>query len=122
MSSNEYIYNRQKHKFEEKKAEQSLTRKESVNADGKREVELTLSLQTETAQRVVRMYANEVKLLSKILDIVELGVKGSWLNGFLAALYVADIVNDEQYDALAEMLKIAIHQQHIKIENLRMKK
>lgn len=111
MERNDF-YNRQRHYyFGEKKPEKSVERKDSVEPDGRHKIELTLAFDNEEAQRAVVRFLGDINGLHEVREVGELTARVNWLNGYIAALYAAGVIDEEQAQQLADLLGIASKQQ-----------
>ena len=111
MERNDF-YNRQRHYcFGEKKQEKSVERKDSVEPDGRHKIELTLAFDNEEAQRAVVRFIGDINGLHEVREVGELTARVNWLNGYIAALYAAGVIDEEQAQQLADLLGIASKQQ-----------
>lgn len=111
MERNDF-YNRQRHYyFGEKKPEKSVERKDSVEPDGRHKVELTLAFDREEAQRAVIRFFGDINGLHEVREVGELTARVNWLNGYIAALFAAGVIDEEQAQQLADLLGIASKQQ-----------
>ena len=111
MERNDF-YNRQRHYyFGEKKPEKSVERKDSVEPDGRHKIELTLAFDNEEAQRAVVRFIGDINGLHEVREVGELTARVNWLNGYIAALYAAGVIDEEQAQQLADLLGIASKQQ-----------
>lgn len=111
MERNDF-YNRQRHYyFREKKPEKSVERKDSVEPDGRHKIELTLAFDNEEAQRAVVRFLGDINGLHEVREVGELTARVNWLNGYIAALYAAGVIDEEQAQQLADLLGIASKQQ-----------
>lgn len=111
MERNDF-YNRQRHYyFGEKKPEKSIERKDSVEPDGRHKIELTLAFDNEEAQRAVVRFIGDINGLHEVREVGELTARVNWLNGYIAALYAAGVIDEEQAQQLADLLGIASKQQ-----------
>lgn len=111
MERNDF-YNRQRHYyFGEKKPDKSVERKDSVEPDGRHKIELTLAFDNEEAQRAVVRFLGDINGLHEVREVSELTARVNWLNGYIAALYAAGVIDEEQAQQLADLLGIASKQQ-----------
>lgn len=111
MERNDF-YNRQRHYyFGEKKPDKSVERKDSVEPDGRHKIELTLAFDNEEAQRAVVRFLGDINGLHEVREVGELTARVNWLNGYIAALYAAGVIDEEQAQQLADLLGIASKQQ-----------
>ena len=111
MERNDF-YNRQRHYyFGEKKPEKRVERKDSVEPDGRHKIELTLAFDNEEAQRAVVRFIGDINGLHEVREVGELTARVNWLNGYIAALYAAGVIDEEQAQQLADLLGIASKQQ-----------
>ena len=111
MERNDF-YNRQRHYyFGKKKPEKSVERKDSVEPDGRHKIELTLAFDSEEAQRAVVRFIGDINGLHEVREVGELTARVNWLNGYIAALYAAGVIDEEQAQQLADLLGIASKQQ-----------
>lgn len=111
MERNDF-YNRQRnYYFGEKKPEKSVERKDSVEPDGRHKIELTLAFDNEEAQRAVVRFLGDINGLHEVREVGELTARVNWLNGYIAALYAAGVIDEEQAQQLADLLGIASKQQ-----------
>ena len=111
MERNDF-YNRQRHYyFGEKKPEKSVERKDSVEPDGRHKIELTLAFDNEEARRVVVRFLGDINGLHEVREVGELTARVNWLNGYIAALYAAGVIDEEKAQQLADLLGIASKQQ-----------
>ena len=111
MERNDF-YNRQRHYyFGEKKPDKSVERKDSVEPDGRHKIELTLAFDNEEAQRAVVRFIGDINGLHEVREVGELTARVNWLNGYIAALYAAGVIDEEQAQQLADLLGIASKQQ-----------
>ena len=106
------FFNRQRHYcFGEKQPEKSVERKDSVEPDGRHKVELTLAFDSEEAQRAVIRFLGDINGLHEVREVGELTARVNWLNGYIAALFAAGVIDEEQAQQLADLLGIASKQQ-----------
>lgn len=106
------FFNRQRHYyFGEKQPEKSVERKDSVEPDGRHKIELTLAFDNEEAQRAVVRFLGDINGLHEVREVGELTARVNWLNGYIAALYAAGVIDEEQAQQLADLLGIASKQQ-----------
>lgn len=106
------FFNRQRHYyFGEKQPEKSVERKDSVEPDGRHKVELTLAFDSEEAQRAVIRFLGDINGLHEVREVGELTARVNWLNGYIAALFAAGVIEEEQAQQLADLLGIASKQQ-----------
>ena len=106
------FFNRQRHYyFGEKKPDKSVERKDSVEPDGRHKIELTLAFDNEEAQRAVVRFLGDINGLHEVREVGELTARVNWLNGYIAALYAAGVIDEEQAQQLADLLGIASKQQ-----------
>lgn len=111
MERNDF-YNRQRHYyFGEKKPDKSVERKDSIEPDGRHKIELTLAFDNEEAQRAVVRFLGDINGLHEVREVGELTARVNWLNGYIAALYAAGVIDEEQAQQLADLLGIASKQQ-----------
>lgn len=106
------FFNRQRHYcFGEKQTEKSVERKDSVEPDGRHKIELTLAFDSEEAQRAVIRFFGDINGLHEVREVGELTARVNWLNGYIAALFAAGVIDEEQAQQLADLLGIASKQQ-----------
>lgn len=106
------FFNRQRHYcFGEKQPEKSVERKDSVEPDGRHKVEVTLAFDSEEAQRAVIRFLGDINGLHEVREVGELTARVNWLNGYIAALFAAGVIDEEQAQQLADLLGIASKQQ-----------
>lgn len=111
MERNDF-YNKQRHYyFGEKQPEKSVKRKDSIEPDGRHKIELTLAFDSEEAQRAVVRFIGDINGLHEVREVGELTARANWLNGYIAALYAAGVIDEEQAQQLADLLGIASKQQ-----------
>ena len=111
MERNDF-YNKQRHYyFGEKQPEKSVERKDSIEPDGRHKIELTLAFDSEEAQRAVVRFIGDINGLHEVREVGELKARVNWLNGYIAALYAAGVIDEEQAQQLADLLGIASKQQ-----------
>ena len=111
MERNDF-YNRQRHYyFGEKQTEKRVERKDSVEPDGRRKIELTLAFDSKEAQRAVVRFIGDINGLHEVREVGELTARVNWINGYIAALYAAGVIDEEQAQQLADLLGIASKQQ-----------
>lgn len=111
MERNDF-YNKQRHYyFGEKQPEKSVNRKDSIEPDGRHKIELTLAFDSEEAQRAVVRFIGDINGLHEVREVGELTARANWLNGYIAALYAAGVIDEEQAQQLADLLGIASKQQ-----------
>ena len=111
MERNDF-YNKQRHYyFGEKQPEKSVERKDSIEPDGRHKIELTLAFDSEEAQRAVVRFIGDINGLHEVREVGELTARVNWLNGYIAALYAAGVIDEEQAQQLADLLGIASKQQ-----------
>lgn len=122
MEREKFFEQRQHYCFGEKKPEKTVERKDSVEVDGRRKIEVSLAFDNEEAQKAVLRFIAEVNGLHEVKDLGELIARINWLNGYIAALHAVEALDYEQAEELANLLEIASKQQARILEVNRTKK
>ena len=112
MAENDFFTSRQYYDFGDARTEPpKVQRKDIVEPNGRHKVKVTLALDSEEAQQAVLIFITEVEGLHEIKSIDTLADKTNFLNGYIAALYAVDAVDEQQADQLADILKLSAMQQ-----------
>lgn len=112
MSYHEFLHKRQHYDFgDDRPKAPKVERKDSVEPDGRHKVELSLALETEAAQHAVIIFIREIDELHNIDNAAVLLHKVNWLEGYIAAMYATEAIDEEQAKQLDDILNLAAQQQ-----------
>lgn len=86
----------------------SAERNGGEKADGTKSIEFRFRFKNEQALMAVAVIMEDIKNLNSLKDVEVINEHVNWLRGYISALYITDMVDEEQKEQLLKMMKISL--------------
>lgn len=77
-------------------------------ADGTKSIEFRFRFKNEQALTAVAVIMEDIKNLNSLKDVEVIDKQVNWLGGYISALYITDMVDEEQKEQLLKMIEISL--------------
>lgn len=77
-------------------------------ADGTKCIEFRFRFKNEQALTAVAVIMEDIKNLNSLKDVEVIDKHVNWLGGYISALYITDMVDEEQKEQLLKMMEISL--------------
>lgn len=86
----------------------SAERNGGEKADGTKNIEFRFRFKNEQALIAVAAIMEDIKNLNSLKDVEVIDKHVNWLGGYISALYITDMVDEEQKEQLLKMIEISL--------------
>lgn len=86
----------------------SAERNSGEKADGTKSIEFRFRFKNEQALMAVAVIMEDIKNLNSLKDVEVINEHINWLGGYISALYITDMVDEEQKEQLLKMMEISL--------------
>lgn len=121
MTRDEFLQRQRHYNFGDNTPKEPTVERKDSEEGGRHKVELTLALETEAARHAVIIFIQKLDEMHYAHCGTQLLSMTNWLEGYIAAMYAAEAIDQEQALQLDSILKLTIDQQAkaLGIENFR---